>query len=277
MAGRYLSDEITFQGPIPADIGGLGARGRVTQIYEPLDLLDAESLRPLDNNQLLRYLLKNADIDILLRTLGNAFFPRIVTIGTTPTEIISPNRYPRGYVLINANTTVSGVTTSTTVFPAGTVFPVGTTNSAAISVGAFRSARFFMNITEASAGSVSVNAQSQDPVTSNWMTTQSDLFGGAMALGNYYASIGDLGVDSNMRLEVVVTGDSFTGSIGAVLKEAYGATIAGPSVFLGNEDVSTFLGYPLLSGTKETFYLRENTPLFGIATAAVNLNLFELQ
>lgn len=279
MAGKYLADEITYRGPIPDDILTTGVKGKLYSLYDPLETFDRETHHPLDNNQLLRHILKNTDIDVLLKTLGNAFFPRQITVGASPliTPLIEPNRYPRGYILINPNQTVSGVVTTVTVFPAATVFPVGVTNSASINVEGHRTARFFLNITEATAGPLTVDAQSQDPISGNWTTVQADIFGGVVAVGTYYATIGEIGVDQNMRLQVTVAGDTMTGSIAGILKEAFGSTIAGPTVFLGNADVNTTIGYPLLAGQRETIYLKENTPLFGIAVAATDLRLFELQ
>ena len=276
MSGMFLSDQISFRGPVPSDLSDPGIVGRTVSFYEPYEARDRESGQPLDNNELLRRILKNTDIDILLRTLGNAFFPRSITVGIAPTLLVAPNRYPRGYIFINPSTTVTSVVSTVTVF-ASQVFPVGTTNSASINVAGHGGAAFFMNITEASAGPVTVDAQSQDPVTGNWMTTQSDIFAGASALGNYYANIGSLGVDQNLRLVVNVAGDSMTASIGAVLKPALAGTVAGPTIFLGGPDVTTTIGYPLLGGQKEVLFLKENTPLFGIAAAATNLRLFELQ
>lgn len=277
MPGKYLDTEIAFRGPIPEDLLTAGIRGRTTAYYDPYDARDRETNQLLDNNQLLRYILKNTDIDILLRTLGNAFFPRAVTVGTTATEIIAPNRTPRGYILINPNTTVSGVVTNVTVFPAGTVFPVGVTNSASINVAGHGAAAFMLDITEATAGPMTVDLQSQDPISGNWATVQSDLFSGAVAIGTYHAFAGPLGIDNNARLVVTVAGDTFTGSIAAMLKPALAGTISGPTVFLGSPDVNTTIGFPLLSGQKETLYLKENTPLFGIAVAPTVINLFELQ
>lgn len=276
MAGRYLADQITFQGAIPEDLKTAGIRGRTVALYQPYEAREAETGQELDNNQLLRRILANSDIDIMLRTIGNAFFPRTITIGTGATEICKPNRQPKGYVLINPNQTVSGVTTNVTVFPAATVFAAGSVNSASISVGGFRSARFFLNISGAG-GNVQVDAQTQDPVSGLWANSQLDLFGVPSAVGTYYANIGDLGVDNNLRLVVTVVGAAVTGSIGAVLKEAYGATIAGPTVFLGGDSVNLATGFPVLSGSREIFYLKENTPLYGIAVASMNVNLFELQ
>jgi hypothetical protein len=278
--GKILDTEIAFRGDVPDDIKLTGVRGRTTVYQDPLDMRSRETLNMLDNNELLRYLLKNSDIDILLRTLGNGFFPRSITITTTPTEIIRANRVPRGYILLNANQSVSGVVTTVTVFPAGNVFPVAVTPSAAINVSAFGGAVYMLNVTEATAGLTNVALQSQDPISGNWVTVQNDIFGfgvGPAAVGTYHANVGAQGTDSQARLLVTVTGDTMTGSISAQLKPALAATFAGSAIFLGNEDVNTTIGYPLLSGGKEVLYMKENTPLFAIAVASTTLNIFELQ
>ena len=273
----WLNTEMTFRAPVPDDILQTGIIGRQTAYYDPYDARNRETDKLLDNNEILRYLLRNSDIDISLRTIGNAFFPRSITIGTGPTEIIAPNRSPRGYILINPNTTVSGVVTDVTVFPAGTVFPVGVTNSAAVNVSGHGGATFILDITEATAGPMSVDLQTQDPISGNWATAQSDIFGGVVAIGTYYAPVGSIGIDQFARLVVTVAGDTFTGSIAAMLKPQLSGTIAGPTVFLGSADVNTTIGYPLLGGQIERFQLRENTPLFGVATGATDVRLFELQ
>lgn len=278
MGGRWLDTDMVVSGPIPADIRQTGIEGEEIALYNPFRAVDRRTLQDLDNNGALIRLLRNSDIDILLRTIGNAFFPRRITIGTTPTEIITPNRYPKGYILINPNTTVSGVVTTSTVF-ASQVFPVGTTDSALINVSGHGTAAFFLDVTEATA-QLTIDLQTQDPVSGNWAAGQRDIFGfggGPAAIGTYYANCGPIGVDQNARLSVVVAGDTMTASIGAVLKPALAGTIAGPTVFLGNENVTTTLGFPLLSGQKEVFYLKENTPLYGVAVAGVDVNLFELQ
>lgn len=281
MGGKWLDTELTFKGPVPADIGMVGPRAVLTSYEQPFDVRSKETNELLTNNELLGHILKNTNIDILLRTLGNAFFPRQITVAAGPpaTQIITPNRYPRGYILINPNTTVSGVVTNVTVFTSQ-IFGVGTTTSASIDVSGHRTARFFLDVTEAFTGTVSVNVQSQDPVTGNFADAQVDIFSsgpGPIPIGTFYVDIGEIGVDGNLRVQVVVTVDAGTASLGMVLKEAFGATIAGPTIFLGNEDVNTTVGFPLLSGQREVIYLKENTPLFGTAVAATALNLFELQ
>ena len=278
MSGKWLDTEIAFRGPVPDDILATGIKGRTTSWYDPYDARDRETNRQLDNNQLLSYILKNTDIDILLRTLGNAFFPRQITVGTTRTQLVRPNRVPRGYIFVNPNTTVSGVVTDVVVFAAGTVFPIGVTNSASINVSAHGGAAFVFNVTEVSAGATVVNLQTQDPISGNWATAQSDIFAGAgTVVGTFYANVGNIGIDENARLVVTVAGDTLTGSISAMLKPSLAGTISGPTIFLGNEDVTTTLGFPLLSGQRETLYLKENTPLYGVAVAATDLRLFELQ
>lgn len=280
MAGKFLDTEMSFKGTVPDDIAAAGIRGRVTQFYDPLDARSRESGEILDNNALLKYILKNTDIDILLKTIGNAFFPRSISIGTTPSEIIAPNRSPRGYILINANQSISGIVTTITVFAAATVFAVGTTNSIAVNVSGHGGAAFFLDVTEANAGSVSMDLQSQDPISGNWVTVQSDIFGfgpGPAAVGTYYANVGGLGIDQNARIQAIVAGDTMTGSLAATLKPALAGNVSGGAIFIGSADVNTTIGFPLLAGSRETFYLKENTALFGVAVAATTLNLFELQ
>ncbi len=277
MSGVFLDTDFTFRAPVPDDINQTGIIGSTTQFYNPYRAINRRTNIDLTNNELLALNLKNSDILVNLLTISNAFFPRSVTVGTSPTEIIAPAQAPRGYIIINPNTTVSGVVTSVTMFPAGTVFPVGTTNSSPVTVSGHGGAAFTLVITEASAGPVSVDLQTQDPVTGTWITAQSDIFSGAKAVGGYYANVGAIGIDVTARLAVVVAGDSFTGSIGAMLKPQLSGTIAGPTVFLGNNDVNTTIGYPLLSGQKETWQLLQNTPLFGVAVASTQIRVFELQ
>lgn len=278
MAGRFLDTEIQHPtGVIPDDQKRTGVIGEALALYDPYRAIDRRSLRDLDNNAALIRILRNTDVELSLKTIGNAFFPKVISIGTSPTLIIEPNRAPRGYKLLNPNTVVSGVATNVTVFAAATVFPNGTTNSASFSVAAHGGAAFIFNVTEATAGPFTVNLQTLDPISGNWATAQSDIFSGAIAVGTYYANVGAVGIDDIARLNVVNSADSLTGSIAAILKPALAGTVAGPAVFLGGENVNTTIGYPLLGGSSETFFLKENTALYAVAVAATNVNLFELQ
>jgi len=276
MAGKWLDTEIVFKGTIPDDISTTGVQGEETALFNPFRAIDRRDGKDLDNNDALIRILKNSEIAISLKTIGNAFFPRVVTIGVTPTVIIEPNRYPRGYAIINPNSTTSGVTNLVTVF-ASTVFAAGDTFSGAFNVSGYGGAAFFLNITASTAASMQVNLQTLDPVSGNWFIAQNDIFAAAVAAGQYYAPVGSLGIDNQMRLMVRVVGGTVTASIGASLKPALAAVVAGPSVFIGPAEVNTTVGYPLVSGQQERFWLRENTALYGIAVAAQNVNVFELQ
>src|SRR5574340_1055019 len=72
--------------------------------------------RPLKGDELVRVIARIEQERFNLETLGNAFTPLTVNIGTTPTLILPPNKSPRGYLFLNPNQTVTGVTTDTNVF-----------------------------------------------------------------------------------------------------------------------------------------------------------------
>ena len=281
MAGKWLDTQLLSTAPIPSDIDKAGVVGEQTLLFDPIRAIDRRTNQDLNSNEALIRILKNTEIDISLRTIGNAFFPRVITLGTAPSLIIAPNRSPRGYIIINANTSASGITTTVTMLAAGTVLPVATTPTAALNVGGYETARFLLDVTEPSAGAgTSFNLETQDPISGNWAIAQSDIFqfgGGGAANGTYYANVGGIGVDEQMRISAVVDGDSMTCSLACILKPAISATIAGATAFIGGPDVNTTIGFPILSGTRETFYLKENTAIYGVATGALTLNVFELQ
>jgi hypothetical protein len=212
-----------------------------------------------------------------LQTLGNAFTPFNITILTTPTLILPPNKTARGYLFLNPSQNVSGPTVSSNLF-APAVRGAGTYTSAAVNVSGVRSSRFFLNITAAPA-TLTVEIQTQDPQTGAWAVAQSDIFGGAVAVTPpaFYANLGEIGTDSFIRAVVVQTGAGANWSLTMVNKEAFGATVAGFPIFLGNQNVIAGLGYPILGGQERSFWLMDNTPLFGIAVANTELRVFQLQ
>lgn len=281
MGGLWLDTQLLSTTPIPSDIDKAGVVGEQTLLFDPIRAIDRRTNQDLNSNEALIRILKNTEIDIALRTIGNAFFPRVITLGTSPSLIIAPNRSPRGYIIINANTSASGITTTVTMLAGGTVLPVATTPTASLSVGGYETARFLLNVTEPSGGAgTSFNLETQDPISGNWAIAQSDIFqfgGGGAANGTYYANVGGIGVDDQMRISAVVDGDSMICSLACILKPAISATIAGATAFIGGPDVNTTIGFPILSGTRETFYLKENTAIYGVATGALTLNVFELQ
>lgn len=230
---------------------------------------------PLDVLDYLKLLAKVETDRFTLQTLGNAFTPFNITIGTTPTLILPPNKTPRGYLFLNPSQNVSGPTVSSNLF-APAVRGAATYTSAAVNVAALRTSRFFLDITAAPA-SLTVEIQTQDPQTGNWAAAQSDIFGAFIGPGTRYATLGEIGTDLFIRAVVVQTGAGANWSLTMVNKEAFGATVAGFPIFLGNANVIAGLGYPILGGQEKSFWLMDNTPLFGIAVAATELRVFQLQ
>jgi hypothetical protein len=114
-------------------------------------------------------------------------------------------------------------------------------------------------------------------LTGKWATVQTDIFGGVVAINTFYATVGEIGVDDFLRLQVVQTGAGANWSISMVNKEAFGAIVSAPGVFLGNANVTTGVGYPILGGQEKRFWLMDNTPLFGVSFAVTTLKVFQLQ
>lgn len=230
---------------------------------------------PLTATDFLKLLTKTERDRFALETLGNAFTPFTFTIGTTAVQILAPNKSPRGYLFFNPSQFLTGATLDTTMFPAA-VRGAATYTSAAINVQGLRTARFFLDITTPPA-TLQVNVESQDPLTGKWARTQTDIFSGVVAVGTYYATIGEIGVDDFLRVVVVQTGAGANWSLTMVNKEAFGSIVSAPGVFLGNANVRTNFGYPILGGQEKRFWLMDNTPLYAIALATTTLNVFQLQ
>lgn len=261
---------------IPSDLVQ-GLRARLLRVYDDIVARSKADGHDLTNNELLIQILANTDIDILLRTLSKAFLPRVINVVATPTLLISPNRYPRGYIILNPATTITGVTTNVTIFTSASR-AAGVHLSPDINVAGHGAVGVFLDVTVPAGGSLVIDHLSRDPETSTDTVVAADIFAGFNAVGTRYRLLGPIGVDNILRLRATVVGTAATFSIGGVLKPSLGTTIPGATVFLGDQDVNTVTGYPLLGAQKETWYLRENTPLFGIVTVGiVELRLFELQ
>jgi hypothetical protein len=243
--------------------------------YKDYEALFTGGDQPLDAVDLLKVIAKTEYDRFALETLGNAFTPFVFTVLTTPTLLLPPNKSPRGYLFMNPSQNLTGATLDTNLFTPA-VRGAGTFLSAAVNVQGLRTARFFLNIT-ASPATFQVNVQTRDPQTLNWATSQTDIFSGVVAIGTFYATVGEIGVDDFIRLQVIQTGGGANWSITMVNKEAFGAIVTGVPVFLGNQNVIAGFGYPILGGQEKRFWLMDNTPLFGIAQVATELRIFQLQ
>jgi hypothetical protein len=273
--GQILDLSSELDRPLALDLDKYSPSTLDVYRFKNYDALFNGSDRPLTVTDYLKLIAKTEHDRFALETLGNAFTPFTFSIGTTPTQILPPNKTARGYLFMNPSQFLTGATLDTNMFvPA--VRGAGTYTSAGINVQGLRTARFFLDITAAPA-TLSVNLQSQDPQTGNWATVQTDILGGVVATGTYYATVGEIGVDDFLRLQVVQTGAGANYSITMVNKEAFGAIVSAPGVFLGNANVIAGFGYPILGGQERRFWLLDNTPLYGVALAPTTLKVFQLQ
>lgn len=252
---------------IKSDLKSLPTTGNASQ----------HELENLNNNDLLQIITANSNTDLTLKTLANAYTPRVVVIGTIPTLLIEPAQFLRGYIVINPQLLASGQTAATTLFPLAATGP-GVYTSPEVDVSAIEQVRAFLNITAQAIGAlIQVDFQSQDPLSLNWVTTSTNVFTSNSSIGTYYADVGDFGIDANFRAIVTITGGSITFSL-ALLTKGGIISSTGSTIFIGNSDVNVTFGYSLLPGQKETIYLKENTPLYGIvASGTVAVKIFQLQ
>lgn len=265
--------------PIPPDMQ-LGRAAFALRLKDRLLTMFRDSAtEPLGTSDLLGHILHNSDVDLLLKTIGTAFTPRVVTIGTTPTRIIGPNRVPRGFIF--SNPAGVPITAWETVLASAARGPA-TVNSGDIAVANYILGTCYLNITvnAGSVGTLTVAVQGKDPLSGNYRTSQADIFTANNAVGTYRANIGGDGMqDINIRFQCVIGAQAMTFSLSLVKKEGVpgSASAASTNIFLGGADVAVANGYPLLPGNKDTFFLKENVTIYGIASEATNLHVFELQ
>ena len=275
MAGKPVDGNFpTRIRPIPSDLQH-GLRARLLRTYDELLIRSRADAHELDAQEVLGHILYNTDIEVALKTLSKAFLPRVINVTTSPTVLIRPSRYPRGYIILNPATTVLATTSNITPLPLVSR-AAGTVQSGNFTVTGFKTAAFFLQIT-VSPTTLQINALTRDPLSLTFAPSQSDLYAGAVSILTRYASIGELGVDDILAIEAVSTGTG-TWSVSGVLKDTLGNIIPGQTVFLGNQDVNTVVGYPLLGSMRETWWLRENTTLFGrVVSGTAEIRVFELQ
>lgn len=258
---------------VPLDLRKLGDPKLDVRRYIDYHALQEDG-RPLTGDQIVRQILQNTDIEVLLKTIGLGFKSRVVVVTATPSEVIPPHQYARGYILLNP-AEISGQAQQVTPF-ASASRAAGTFNSSSFNVTGVDTVRHFLDVTVAG-GTLVVHLQTQDPLTGNWVTALSDIFSGSAAVGTYYALTGALGIDRLFRLQAVVTGAAVTFSVSSLLKGGITSPV-GLTVYLGPPSVNTTMGFPILPGAKEVLYLRKNVTLWGVtATESVAFKVFELQ
>lgn len=235
----------------------------------------ANGQQGLSKDELIAKIAYDTNILASINVLDRGLIGRSVTIGTTPTRIIQ-SQFLRGYIVMNPSLIVGGTAVGTLLASAARAV-AGNTQADSIGVANYRDLHLFLDVTVATGTSLDIYAQAVDPVTLNWADTQL-LYSGIAATGTFYANPGSLGLSTDFAIRWEVTGGSFTFSVGYVLKEGLPGTGAGvgKTLFLGNSGVTVESGFPLLEGQSRPFYLKENTELWAVANASLDLRVFEL-
>jgi hypothetical protein len=228
-----------------------------------------------DFSQLINDVHSIAGVFVLRRGL----LGRTMLITSTPQLIIQAQE-PRGYLLLNPAGVV-GLTATGILFNAGTNLVGATTlTSGSVGVANYKTGRFTVKaVFNAGVGPVTFDLQTLDPVDGvTWITVQT-IFNLA-ATGNFYADVGTLGIDTDMRILVTVpAATTITFDMGFILKDGLEGTSAGATqtIFVGQSGVSASSGYPILAGKEKPFYFMENVSLYGVTSGpSLTLNIFEL-
>jgi len=230
-------------------------------------------------NHWLELINRNTGIIASTSVLQRGLIGRSVTINTTPTLIVRAE-FLRGFMFLNP-ASVIGTTGFGTILASSTQTTDGNTQSASLGVANYRDMHLFLDVTAVSGTTPTLDiiAQAYDPESGNWADT-SAIWSGINGTGTMYANPGGLGLASDFAVRWVLGGSSpsFTFSIGYVLKDGLPGSAAGLSnaIYMGGPGVSSVSGFPLLEGQSRSFYLSENTELWGVAAVALELRVFEL-
>ena len=227
-----------------------------------------------DLNQLVR------DVHSIAGTLvlNRGLLGRVITITSVPQLIInSLNPEGRGYLLLNPAGVV-GLTAVGTLISSNVAVGATTVTSGSLGVANYKTARFWIEAVLAGAGPVTFDLQTKNPVTGTYLTSQT--IASLVATGNIYASVGSLGIDTDLQMLVTVpAGTTCTFSVGFCLKDGLEGTSAGiaQTIFIGGPGVASQSGYPILSGKEKAFYFNENVQLYAVTGGpSLNMNIFEL-
>lgn len=211
--------------------------------------------------------------------LDRGLIGRQVLVPSTPV-LIAKAQYLRGYLFLNPALSVGLTSAGTLLSPtplSNGVSPFATTT---LGVGNYKTLRLTLNVTNfGGIGTVTFNAQTLDPVSATTFITTQTVFS-VTGNGNFYADLGELGVDTDFRMLITIpAGVTLTSSIGFILKDGLEGTSSGvaQTIFIGGNGVTPDSGYPLLSGKEKAFYLRENTELYAVTDGpTLPLRVFEL-
>lgn len=213
-------------------------------------------------------------------TLRPGFAPKVFTVTTTPQRVFVSSQ---DKVILLVNPSVSaGLTTSGTLLASGT-HASSNTQATPLSVGNFMTLRLFLSITitGGATNTITVNAQSQDPLSLGWATTQTDVFDAVtnFAVGTYYANLGTLGVDLTFAVLWTIGAGTPTWSLSYLLKDGLpgsGAGAAQTIFFAGSDGVNSTAGFALLEGSERAYFVPRDTEIWVVSNGSVTLKILEL-
>lgn len=226
---------------------------------------------------------ENTDILAAPIVIERGFIGRPISIGTAPVKIID-GKFVRGYIVTNPSPQ-SGLTTSGTLLASAerAAGSSGDTEATPVGVASYLNAVFYLDITATGGGVVQIDLLTQDPLSSNWATAQSDIFGSQSSVGTYYAPVGNVGIDKAMAIawSVSAAGTS-TFSLSYVLKDGLpgGSTGLQKTIYLGpNQNVNSTTGYPLTEGKERPLFTRPNTEVWAVSliSSGIDVVVFDLQ
>lgn len=295
LKGFIPSDQLLLnRSPIiPVDLKKSAAIHRAMKVQQKVRTMKDKFALDIKISQGIRELLQKLEGhsgDIVRSfSIDRGFIGRSVNITTTATKIIT-STYARGYRILNPAAS-AGLTTTSTLIPS-TSFSAGDSgdtqdsgnnpNSVGpLGVANYQELRLFLDISAISGATVTVNAQSKDPISGNWVTVQSSVFS-ETTTGTFYANLGNEGIDNSFAISYTVTGGTATCSLGGILKNG----LAGSSTGLTNkvyiaalDSVNATMGFPLLEGQEFNFFAAENTEIWAVSESSggIPLKIFELQ
>lgn len=226
---------------------------------------------------------ENTDILAAPIVIERGFIGRPISIGTTPVKIID-GKFVRGYIVTNPSSQ-TGLTTNGTVLASAlrTAGSSGDTEATPIGVGGYLNASLYLDISASTGGVVDVDLLTLDPLSGNYATAQSDIFGSPSSVGTYYAALGNVGIETDMAIAWAVSaaGNS-TFSISYVLKDGLigGASGLQKIIYLGpNQHVNSTTGYPLTEGKERPLFTRPNTEVWAVSliSTGIDVVVFDLQ
>jgi hypothetical protein len=213
-------------------------------------------------------------------TLRPGFTAKVYTVTTTPQRVYV-SAQDRVILLVNPQTS-AGLTSSGTLLASGT-HAASNTQATPLGVGNYMTLRLFLSITITGGATniITINAQTNDALSTGWATSQSDLFDGTTnyAVGTYYANLGNLGVDLSFAVQWTIGAGTPTWSLSYLLKDGLPGSGAGAAqtIYLsGSDGVNSTSGFALLEGSERAFFVPRDTEIWVISTGSVTLKILEL-